>query len=188
MRWHDDVFLALASMERTIGEAISARGDVPEAFIGMTQDEVKSHFDGAHDELELVTCLQRMAAAEAVLQLDFRARAAEESEQDDPLNADAQVLFRAKQEKKKRTELEELLTLWETHEPRGRLAIEAFRGTLHLRHWLAHGGYWKPRLARAKYDARLIFEISSALFETLPRVKGWPDGQFYEFGRDTASV
>jgi hypothetical protein len=44
--------------------------------------------------------------------------------------------------------------------------VSDFRGALRLRHWLAHGRYWHPKLGRP-YSAREIFDISRAVVEAL---------------------
>jgi hypothetical protein len=45
--------------------------------------------------------------------------------------------------------------------------ISAFRGTLRLRHWLAHGRHWHPKLGRG-YAPGDVFDIARALIESIP--------------------
>ncbi|AUX27073.1 uncharacterized protein SOCEGT47_076520 [Sorangium cellulosum] len=170
MRWHDDVFVALGRLERSLGEAILAQSEVPEQFVGMSEEEVRRHFGDARDELEHVTCLQLLAAAEAVLRVDYLIRVY--GKQKDPISKAFRALYK---EKKRRVALDEdLLDLWREHEPASRTVIGDFRGALHYRNWLAHGRYWKPALARSNYDAQSLFEDLCALFRKLPGVSGWP--------------
>jgi hypothetical protein len=46
-------------------------------------------------------------------------------------------------------------------------AIAAFRGALDLRHWLAHGRHWHPKLGRG-YAPSDVFDISRALIDSIP--------------------
>ena len=72
------------------------------------------------------------------------------------------------------TRAAELVLLWIVHT--ARFARGELRGALHLRHWLAHGRYWKAQLGRKEYDAQAIFNIVSEVFQRLPDVEGWPGG------------
>jgi hypothetical protein len=45
-------------------------------------------------------------------------------------------------------------------------AISAFRGVLRMRHWLAHGRHWHPKLGRG-YGPSDVFDISRALIEAV---------------------
>ena len=69
---------------------------------------------------------------------------------------------------------DDLLEVWKEHVPDSRAPIGEFRGVLHLRHWLAHGRYWKASLGRKEYDAQAVFSIASKMFEMLSDVEGWP--------------
>jgi hypothetical protein len=46
-------------------------------------------------------------------------------------------------------------------------AISAFRGALKLRHWLAHGRHWHPKLGRG-YAPADVFDIARDLIDTIP--------------------
>jgi hypothetical protein len=45
--------------------------------------------------------------------------------------------------------------------------IAAFRGALRLRHWLAHGRHWHPKLGRG-YAPTDVFDISRGLIDSIP--------------------
>jgi len=45
--------------------------------------------------------------------------------------------------------------------------VSAFRGVLKLRHWLAHGRHWHPKLGRG-YTPNDVFDISQALIYAVP--------------------
>jgi hypothetical protein len=49
-----------------------------------------------------------------------------------------------------------------------RSAIQKFKGVLGLRHWLAHGRYWRPKLGRTGgYTPVDVFDICHALLKSL---------------------
>ena len=75
----------------------------------------------------------------------------------DPLSKSFRDLYR---EKENRARLDEdILELWKNHHPELKGVIGDFKGALKLRHWLAHGRYWLPRLGRL-YDAYSVYIIS----------------------------
>lgn len=45
--------------------------------------------------------------------------------------------------------------------------VAAIRGTLKLRHWLAHGRHWHPKLGRG-YAPGDVFDIAKALIGSIP--------------------
>ncbi len=121
------------------------------------------------DELRLLTMLGMLACAEAALRIDFIERVGYR-ERDDVSRAFRNV-------SKSRGETirleEDILDVWREH---GRIvgdarigrAIEDFKGAFNLRHWLAHGRYWKATLGRAAgYDPLEVFNISNQLLEAV---------------------
>ena len=64
---------------------------------------------------------------------------------------------------------EDILDLWRAQRTaRIRGAVSAFKGVLNLRHWLAHGRYWKPKLGRVGgYDAVNVFDICTELLQAI---------------------
>jgi hypothetical protein len=47
------------------------------------------------------------------------------------------------------------------------VAVGDFRGALKLRHWLAHGRWWQPKLGR-NYTPQIVFDVSRVLIESIP--------------------
>jgi len=178
MRWYRDVKEALGHYQRKIIDAIDAQGAVPIEFSGMTVEEVRAHIDDARGELDQAASLLLLAAAEAALRMDFLGRVHERRR--DPVSRAFRELYKSKGH---RVALEEeLLEVWRDHEPPCRSSVGEFRGALKLRHWLAHGRYWTPKLGRA-YDAQDVFDICSKMFERLPGLGGW-SGASLPFGPD----
>lgn len=172
MRWYSDMTLALVRLRRDILEAIDEQREVPDSFLGMGRTDVNTHFRAAQGELERVVCLLLLAAAEAVLRVDYLKRVYLKLK--DQASRACRELHKLKEE---RVSLDEdLLELWREHAPASSAAIGELRGALHLRHWLAHGRYWKAQLGRKEYDAQAIFNIVSEVFQRLPDVEGWPGG------------
>lgn len=111
-------------------------------FFGLPFDEFTERIRELRDEIEHSAYMGVIAASEAVLQLDFRARKA----------ARASVLLQkearaqAKRERNgRRIVLEDVLDAWRTvpHAPLG--TISEFKQLLPHRHWLAHGRYFVDR-------------------------------------------
>ncbi len=168
MQWYADVREALGELERKIVAAVHEDGPTPPAFLGMTAAEVSAYFDGERDELEDVTSLSLLAAAEAVLRMDYLGRVYERRK--DPVSRAFRELH---QTKGTHAALDEdLLEVWRTHELGAKAAVGEFRGVLKFRHWLAHGRYWAPKLGQ-QYEAQGVFDIITRLFAKLPGVSGW---------------
>ena len=53
--------------------------------------------------------------------------------------------------------------------------VSAYRSLLNLRHWLAHGRYWSPKLGRSHedYDAELVHDELTTMFTKLTDIAGW---------------
>jgi hypothetical protein len=50
--------------------------------------------------------------------------------------------------------------------PTTKRPIGDFKGALNLRHWLAHGRYWNPKLGRT-YSPGDVYDISADLLQAL---------------------
>ena len=103
-----------------------------------------------------------LAATEAILRIEFAARVA--ARRKDTLSRRYRQIHR---ERAARVRLEEdiLAALKEEGVPAS--AVSGFRSALKLRHWLAHGKYWHPKLGRA-YTFEHVFYISRTLVESIP--------------------
>lgn len=131
-------------------------------FIGLTRREVEEFFDTQRGQLELLTMFEILATTEAVLRIEVKTRVV--ARKKDPLSRRFRKLHRAKGD---RIRLDEVILAAMKEEGVSTGAIAAFRGALRLRHWLAHGRHWHPKLGRG-YAPSDVFDISRALIDSIP--------------------
>lgn len=131
-------------------------------FIGFTRREVEEFFDAQRGRLELLTMFEILATTEAVLRIEVRTRVA--ARRKDPLSRRFRSLYKSRGD---RIRLDEDILAAMKEEGVSPRAIAAFRGALRLRHWLAHGRHWHPRLGRG-YAPSDVFDISRALIDSIP--------------------
>ena len=145
-------------------------GGVPSdpRFLGKTREEVDRAFDFYRDELDFMAMLDLLAAAEARIQCDFRQRV--EKLLKDPVSrafrAIENKLRRRKTTERARLE-EDILDTWVDHATATKGPVGSFKGALNLRHWLAHGRYWKPRMGRPYYSPGDVYYISETLLQAI---------------------
>src|SRR5258708_34677092 len=104
-----------------------------------------------------------IATAEAILRLDFNRRTAGRLK--DPL-ARRFRLARAARGDKIRLDEDILVNISQAFGMK--LVVGDFRGVLNLRHWLAHGRDWNPKIGR-RYTPDDVFEVSKRPGDALPR-------------------
>jgi hypothetical protein len=131
-------------------------------FLGWTRQEVEEFFDWQRDQLELLTMFQILATTEAILRIDFSTRVA--ARKKDPLSKRFRNLHQ-KRASKIRLDEDILVAMQEVGV--SGTVIGAFRSTLKLRHWLAHGRHWHPKLGR-HYAPSDVFDISQDLIASVP--------------------
>jgi hypothetical protein len=158
---------SLIGEERSRLFAALARGESPaeSRYFGKTREELDADLAFQTAELSLLSMFGMLACTEAALQVDFIVRVGNR-EKDEVSRG-----FRdASKEQGGRIRLEEdILDVWREHgEARIKSAVQAFKGALNLRHWLAHGRYWKPKLGRAAgYVPADVFGICSELLQAI---------------------
>ncbi len=103
-----------------------------------------------------------LATTEAVLRIEVKTRVV--ARKKDPLSRRFRKLYKAKGD---RIRLDEDILTAMKEEGVSEGAISAFRGSLRLRHWLAHGRHWHPKLGRG-YAPSDVFDISRALIDSIP--------------------
>lgn len=130
-------------------------------FDGLTHAEVEESFENQRWELELLTMFGMLAATEAILRLDFDRRV--KCRLKDSLSR----RYRAIARRTDRTRLDEDLLQALHQEAPQSFVVGEFRSALRLRHWLAHGRHWHPKLGR-RFTPAVVFEISRKLVDTLP--------------------
>lgn len=130
-------------------------------FIGLIRSEVESFFEDQRGQLELLTMFELLATTEAILRIDFNARVA--TRRKDGLSRRFRQMNKSRPDKIRLDE--DILTAMKD-EGTNASAIAAFRGVLRLRHWLAHGRHWHPKLGRG-YTPNDVFDISRALIDSI---------------------
>jgi len=131
-------------------------------FLGLTRPEVDEFFDAHRAELEMLTMFELLASTEAILRIDFNIRVADRRK--DSLSRRFRAIRKAVGDKIRINE-HILRPMQEEGVPSGVLAY--FRATLKLRHWLAHGRHWHPKLGQ-NYAPGDVFDIARALLDTIP--------------------
>lgn len=167
-QWHLEMRAAADDRELKTLDLIARNLPVPDAVLGMTVREVTAYFEAARRELDAAASLLALAEAEAVLRVDYLSRI--ERRGKDAVSRAYRKLYKAK-ERSVRLD-EDLLAIWVTHHADCKAVVSEFRAALNLRHWLAHGRYWTPKLGRA-YAPQDVFDIAARLFAKLPGVTGW---------------
>ena len=131
-------------------------------LIGLPQGEVEEFFEAQRGELELLTMFELLATTEPILRIEFKDRVA--ARKKDGLSRRFRRIHKANGDK---IRLEEDILAAMKEEGVAAKIISAFRGTLRLRHWLAHGRHWHPKLGRG-YAPGDVFDIARALIESIP--------------------
>jgi hypothetical protein len=167
-QWHQESRAAVDDRELKMLDLIARQLPVPIAILGMTPEEVAAHFEGMRRELDAATSLLALAEAEAVLRVDYLSRVQRRGK-----DAVSRTYRELHKEKGASVRLDEdILDTWVTQHGECKSAVSEFRAILNLRHWLAHGRYWLPKLGRA-YAPQDAFDIADRLFAKLPGVAGW---------------
>ena len=130
-------------------------------LLGLNEAETDKLFEDQRRELEFLTMLALLATAEAILRIDFDRRVTNRLK--DPLS---RKYRETRRKRKDRIRLDEDLLETLQTEVNPRSIVSEFRAALKLRHWLAHGSHWHPKLGRDYLPAD-IFDISIAVIETL---------------------
>jgi hypothetical protein len=155
-----------------VGEEKSRVLDVPAGsvslalsrYVGKTREELEEEFGYQTTELAQVTMLGMLASTEAALRLDLAERVS--NKRNDKVSRRFRDIY---QERGRKFRLEEdILDVWKKHGDAGiKEAVQEFKGATKLRHWLAHGRYWKPKLGRAGYDPVDVFDICGGLLQAI---------------------
>lgn len=137
-------------------------------YVGKTPEELEDDFAFQIFELDQLTMLGLLTAAEASLRVEFVDRVA--NRRKDDLSREFRDAFKAAKHRLEKIQLDEdILDAWREHaNTRIKSAISEFKGALKLRHWLAHGRYWRPKLGRANgYNPNDVFDICNELLQAL---------------------
>lgn len=157
-QWHEFQRSLIGEEKSRLFGAL-ARGESPAVsrYFGKTPEELAADFAFQTAELSLLSMLGMLACTEAALRVDFIERISYRKR--DEVSRGFRDAFREQGEKIRFEE--DILDVWREHGNAGvNRAVQEFKGALNLRHWLAHGRYWKPKLGRAAgYDPVDVFDI-----------------------------
>jgi hypothetical protein len=128
-------------------------------FIFLTRKDVDEFFDNQIGQLELLTMFEMLATAEATLRIAFKTRVKQRRK--DALSRRFRASYKRHGEKIRLDE-DILAALKEEG-----FKVGAFRGTLKLRDWLAHGRHWHPKLGRG-YTPGDVLGIAREIIDSIP--------------------
>jgi hypothetical protein len=123
----------------------------------LTLREIDEFFERQSAELELLTTFELLASVEAILRLDLRDRVMKKRK--DAVSR----RFRGFRNRDRLRLDEDILEVWSAE---AQVSVSEFRTLLKLRHWLAHGRYWLPRLGQQR-DAADVYRISTKLLNSI---------------------
>ena len=162
-QWYQKMDSAIDHYQTEVINALLSGKEVSDIFLGMTKEEIIEDFIWQTEELERLVCLNLIASAEATIRIDYLTRVYEKKK--DTICRACRALYK---QKGARVSLEdEILAIWKQNYPECKLAMGHFIGVLKLRHWLAHGRYWTPKLG-SSYNPKAIFKIIETLLNELP--------------------
>ena len=109
-------------------------------------------------ETEIRSTFALLAAVEAALRIDYLLRVTRRGKDD--LSRAFRTLYKRRQERALFDE--DLLNLWAKHHPELKRYVSELRAALQVRHWLAHGRYWR-RPANRRFDYFSIYLLAEAI-------------------------
>ncbi len=165
--WYEFQRALIGEEKSRVLDALAGGGSLAMSrYVGKTREELEGDFAHQTVGLARVTMLGMLASTEAALRIDFIQRVANKKKHD-PVTRRFCDAYRERGRAFQKIRLEEdILDAWREHgsHPGIKRAASEFKGALTLRHWLAHGRYWKPKLGRAAgYDPVDVFDICREL-------------------------
>jgi hypothetical protein len=157
---------------------LTGRGSTEPRFLGMSLDDIDEFFNNELNEIDHRTCLFLIAAAEAVLVVDFLNRVG--GRKKDTISKNFKDIFKKECEKNERkVRLDKhILDIWRDRDGKTKSLIGDFRGALNYRHWLAHGRHWIPKLGQY-YDplgtANIVMQLFKEIGLRIPSIKANPN-------------
>ena len=127
-----------------------------------TPTQISSEYQGARKEFEMSVCLTILASLEAGFRMDYLHRV--DRKLKDGLSRAFIKIYRRE---KLKVGFETILETWKRHAPSSDVYIRELKGALAYRHWLAHGRYWRPKLARV-HGYTDIYNLAYNIFDGFP--------------------
>jgi hypothetical protein len=130
------------------------------------REQIREYFEWHREELRLLTMLSLLAAIEAFLRIEFSQRINMRVKRD-PVRRRFAKTWKSRGETHRRIRLkEDILTVWCEEAPHVVRQVRDYEAALQLRHWLAHGRYWTPKIP-GNYSPNDIYDIALALVAAL---------------------
>lgn len=137
-RYQEDAMSALRHYFSDFSELSAER------FLGYTPAERAGELANCLNETSLRSILIILATLEASFRLDFEFRW--QNRLKDDLSRAFRTMHKTKEDK---VSLEQdIFEAWKIHVVRSKRLIDELRSAFRLRHWLAHGRHWEPKLGR----------------------------------------
>jgi hypothetical protein len=162
-QWYKETEKAINHYKIKVIDSLTSNTRMPDLFLSMTKDEIIEHFTGQQEELEKLVSLNLVVSAKASLRVDYLTRVYNKKK--GSVSRNFRDLYQKNGPEARLSE--DILEIWVNSHSACQSAVGDFRGLLRLRHWLAHGRYWTPKLGR-NYTPERVFDISKNLFDALP--------------------
>lgn len=155
--YHQDVESSLRLYFSPSAATFAAR------FVGKQMEEVKGELKLRLDESDIRSTFFVLTSLEATFRVDFDVRCRKRKK--DVLS----VYFREVEKKRKRAVRldEDILEGWRRHEPSASPLIGDLREAFKLRHWLAHGRFWTPKVP-PKYNFSYVHLMADSIISAFP--------------------
>lgn len=127
-----------------------------------TLNQIASEQRKTVHEFEMSICLTIFASLEASFRMDYLRRV--DGKFKDGLS---QAFIKIYRRKKNKAAFEDLLDAWKRHAPSSEIYVRELKGALAFRHWLAHGRYWEPKLAR-RHSYVDIYRLADNIIANFP--------------------
>jgi len=132
-------------------------------FFGYARKEVAQELAERKNEASLVYSLSILAALEAAFRIDFQKRCKRRGR--DTISRKFREINKIN---KNHISLDEdILEAWRSGNSIQRKIVGDIRAVLKLRHWLAHGRYWVPKLG-ANFSIIEVFILSQTVMKSFP--------------------
>lgn len=123
---------------------------------GLTEQELKDHFNALFIEIDHQISLTILAHTEAILRVDYSERVKRRLR--DALSKKFRTVSQSRDDPRKISFERDILESWEEVRPELKTIISEIKGAMKYRHWLAHGRYWAPKLGK-NYEPNGLFSL-----------------------------
>lgn len=150
--YHEDT---VAALRRYFTDTSSSSA---ERFFLLTNDELEEELKIRINETSLRSILVILASLEASFRMDYEFRC--QNKLKDKLSRVFREMY-----KRKATEVSlerYIFESWKTHIVESQKRIGDLRTAFKLRHWLAHGRYWTPKLGK-NFDFDSVYDLALAV-------------------------